>query len=151
MTGGTASAANEFVELVNAGTAPVDASGWKVVYRSAAATSDTALFTIPTGTTIAPGGFFLLGGAAYAGSATPDATFSTGLAAAGGAVGVRDGSGALVDSVGYGTATNAFVETTAASAPAAGQSIARHPDGNDTNDNSADFTIAATPTPRAAN
>jgi hypothetical protein len=151
MTGVPSSAANEFVELVNTGTAPVDLSGWKIVYRSAAATSDVSLVTIPAGTTIAAGGFFLAGGAAYAGVAPADATFATGLAAAGGAVGVRDPSAALVDSVGYGTATNAFVEGTPASAPASGQSIGRHPDGHDTDNNGADFSIATTPTPRAAN
>jgi hypothetical protein len=151
MTGSSSSAANEFVELVNAGTAPADIGGWKLVYRSATATSDVTLVTIPTGTTLPAGGFYLAGGAAYAGAPAADAAFSTGLAAAGGAVGLRDGAGALVDSLGYGTATNALVETTAASAPAAGQSTGRHPDGQDTNDNAADFTIGVAPTPRAAN
>jgi len=43
MTGVTGAATNEFVEIVNAGTASADLSGWKLVYRSATGTSDTVL------------------------------------------------------------------------------------------------------------
>jgi len=63
--------------------------------------------------------------------------------------------GKLVDSVGYGTATNVFVETHTAAAPATtappGSSDIRLPDGHDTDDNSADFTATAAPTPGAPN
>ena len=154
-TGTTVSAADEFVELVNVGTIAADVGGWKLAYRSAAGTSDTTLATIPPGTTIAPGGFYLFGGSAYAGARAADQSFSTGLAATGGGVGIRDANGALVDSVGWGTATNAFVEGVAAAAPPStappGASIVRKPDGHDTDSNSADFSIATTATPRAAN
>ena len=55
-------------------------------------------------------------------------------------------SGALVDGVGWGTATNALVEGTAAAAPPAtaapGSSLVRLPDGHDTNANAADFTVS---------
>ena len=84
MTGMTGAAANEFVELVNAGAEPVDAGGHRVVYRSAAGTSDTLLATVPAGTVIAPGGHYLLGGGAYAGSVAADQSFATGLAATAG-------------------------------------------------------------------
>jgi hypothetical protein len=151
MTAATASAANEFVELVNTGAVAADLSGWKLVYRSGAGASDVALVTFPSGTTIPAGGFLLAGGSAYAGATTADVSFATGLAGTGGAVALRDSSGALVDGVGYGTATNALVEGTAAAAPAAGSSIGRHPDGHDTNDNAADLTVSTTPTPRAPN
>jgi hypothetical protein len=154
-TGTSSSAADEFVELSNTGTTPADLGGWKVVYRSASGTSDTTLATIPDGTTLAPGGFYLLGGSAYDGSAPADQSFSSGLASTGGGVGVRDASGALVDSAGWGSATNALVEGSAASAPPAtsapGSSIARLPDGHDTNLNSTDFTVTSTATPRSAN
>jgi hypothetical protein len=150
-TAGTGSAADEFVELVNSGTTAADLSGWKVVYRSATGTSDGTLVTIPDGTTLAAGGFYLLGGSGYAGSPAADQSFSTGLAGTGGAVAVKDAGGAVVDAAGWGTATNALVEGTAAAAPTAGSSIARHPDGHDTNSNAADFTVATTPTPRASN
>jgi hypothetical protein len=154
-TGTTGAAADEFVELYNSGATAVDVGGWKVVYRSAAGTSDTTLATIPTGTSIAAGGFYLLGGGGYAGAATADQSFAAGLASTGGAVGVRDGTGALVDGAGWGTATNALVEGSAAPAPPAtaspGSSIARLPDGHDTDSNAADFTVTSTATPRAPN
>jgi hypothetical protein len=143
------------VELTNTASVAADIGGWKVVYRSASGTSETTLATIPAGTTLAPGGFYLLGGGSYGGASTPDQTFSAGLAATGGGIAVRDSSGALVDSVGWGTATNAFVESSPASAPPAtespGASIARIPDGRDTNANAADFAVTSTATPRAAN
>jgi Lamin Tail Domain/Collagen triple helix repeat (20 copies) len=155
MTGSTGAASNEFVELVNAGTSAADIGGFKVAYRSAAGTSDTTLATVPAGTTLAAGAFYLLGGSGYAGSHVPDQTFSASLAAGGGGLAVRDASGTILDSVGYGDATNAFVEGHPATAPPAtaapGSSADRIPDGHDTNDNAADFSISATPSPGESN
>jgi collagen type I alpha len=154
-TGTSISAADEFVELINSGSSPADIGGWKVVYRSAAGSSDTTLATIPRGTTLSAGGFYLLGGSAYSGSAAADQAFTSGLAATGGGVGVRDGSGALVDSVGWGTAANALVEGSPAAAPPStagpGSSIERLPDGHDSDNNATDFTISAHATPKASN
>ena len=154
-TGTTGSAADEFVEVVNAGTAAADVGGWKVVYRSAAGTTETTLATIPDGTTIAAGGFYLLGGGAYAGAHAVDQSFGTAIAASGGAVGIRDASGSIVDGAGWGTATNALVEGTAAAPATAtappGSSIVRKPDGHDTNDNAADFGVSDSATPGASN
>lgn len=150
-TGSNASASDEFVELVNAGSSAADLSGWKLVYRSAAGTSDIVLATIPDGTTIPTGGFYLFGGSAYAGQVPPNQAFSTSLAGTGGGVGIRDAGGTLVDSVGYGTASNALVETAPVAAPPAGSSAARIPDGKDSDNNAADLTVTATPTPKASN
>ena len=156
MTGLTGAAANEFVELVNAGTEPADVGGYRVVYRSAAGTSDTLLAAVPAGTIIAPGGHYLLGGGSYAGPVAPDQSFGIGLAATAGGVGVRNPDGALLDSVGWGTTVaNGFVEGNPAPAPpttaSPGSSIGRMPDGADSNDNAADFDVSATPTPRGTN
>jgi hypothetical protein len=155
MTGSTGAASNEFVELVNAGSSAADVGGFKVAYRSAAGTSDISLATIPAGTTIPAGGFYLLAGSGYLGSHTPDQTFSTSLASTGGGIAVRDSTGVILDSVGYGDSTNAFVEAHAATAPPAtaapGSSSDRLPDGHDTNDNAADFSVSSTPSPGAAN
>jgi hypothetical protein len=156
MTGVTGAAANEFVEIFNGGSAPANISGWKLVYRSATGTSDTTLDTVPDGTTLPAGGFYLFGGSGYAGPPAADQSFSIGLAATGGGIGLRDANGALVDSVGYGpTTTNAFVEGSPAPAPgtvaAPGSSDVRLPDGDDANNNAVDFTVASTPTPRATN
>ena len=146
---------DEFVEIVNTGTAAADLSGWKLVYRSAAGTSDVSLGTLADGTMLAPAAFFLFGGSGYAGAHPANKSFSAGLASAAGGVALKEADGAIVDSVGWGDATNAFVEGTAAAAPpiapAPGKSDARHPNGHDTNVNSADFAIADTPSPGIGN
>jgi len=59
--------------------------------------------------------------------------------------------GLTVDSVCYGTAAFLLCEGTAALDVAAGASLARCPDGTDTDDNAADFAGDPTPTPGAAN
>jgi hypothetical protein len=154
-TGVTGAATNEFVEVVNAGTTAADISGFKLVYRSATGTSDTALVTVPSGTQLAAGGFYLLGGSGYVGSATADQSFGISLAAGGGSLGLRDSTGALLDAVAYGTAANGLGEGAVATAPpttaAPGSSAIRLPDGHDTNDNATDFSVTAAPTPKAAN
>jgi hypothetical protein len=143
-TGVEGALTDEFVEIVNAGATAVDLSGYKLVYRSAAGASDVSLVTLPDGTTLAAGAFVLFGGSGYAGAHPADRSFSTSLASSGGGLALRDPSGIVVDSVAWGTATNAFVEGTVAAAPtitaSPGKSDARHPDGQDTNDNSVDFT-----------
>jgi len=145
---------DEFVEIVNSGTGAADLSGWKLVYRSGAGTSDVSLGTLADGTMLAPGALFLFGGSGYAGAHPADKSFSAGLASAAGGVAIKDADGNIVDSVGWGDATNAFVEGTAAAAPtiapAPGKSDARHPNGHDTNVNSADFAIGD-PTPGSSN
>jgi len=145
---------DEFVEIVNSGTAAADLTGWKLVYRSGAGTSDVSLGTLADGTMLAPGAFFLFGGSDYSGAHPADKSFSAGLASAAGGIAIKDADGNIVDSVGWGDATNAFVEGAAAAAPpiapAPGESDARHPNGNDTNQNSADFTIGD-PTPGSSN
>jgi hypothetical protein len=103
---------------------------------------------------LAPGAFLLFGGSGYAGAHPADRSFATSLASSGGGVGLRDSSGALGDSVAWGTATNAFVEGSVASAPtiapAPGKSAGRHPNGQDTNDNANDFA-EGDPTPGGGN
>jgi hypothetical protein len=154
-TGTAASATDEFVELVNAGSSAAAIGGFKLAYRSSAGTSDVALATIPDGTTLAAGDFYLFGGSGYAGAKPANQSFAAALAASAGGIGLRDASANLVDSVGYGTATNAFVETHAAPAPPAtavpGSSDIRLPDGADTDDNAADFSVTSAPTPGAPN
>jgi hypothetical protein len=154
-TGTEGALSDEFVEIVNVGTAAADLGGYRLVYRSVSGTSDTSLGTLPVGTTLAPGAFYLFGGAAYAGAHPADRSFVVGLASTGGGIGLRDASEALLDSVGYGNSTNSFVEANAAAAPpvaaAPGKSSGRHPDGHDTDDNAADFAVAETPSPGASN
>jgi len=149
-TGGS-TALDEFVELYN--TCPdqaLDLTGYALVYRSAGGTTDSIRVSFTGGGFAAGKPYYVCANTGYAGPA--DAHYTDGLAEAGGGLAIRDAAGNILDSVGWGTATNTFVEGSPAPAPSAGQSIARMPDGHDTNDNSTDFTIISSPTtPGAAN
>jgi len=154
-TGVSGAATNEFVELLNAGSSGVDIGGARVVYRSANGTSDTTLATVPAGTQLAPGAFYLLGGSGYAGAESADQSFGTALSSTGGSVGIRSTDDGLLDAVAYGTAANGLGEGQPAPAPplttSPGSSAVRLPDGADTSDNAADFSVTASPTPRRPN
>jgi hypothetical protein len=150
-TGTAATGNDEFIELASTCTNDFDLTGWNLVYRSAAGTANVAVVTFAK--PITANGFFLVGGPAYTGTATPDQTYtgSGRMASAGGGLALLDSNSAIVDSVGYGSATNAFIEGAVATKPPDDQSLARIPSGVDTNHNNLDFAVATTPTPRAAN
>jgi len=150
MTASPTSAASEFVELVNAGGATADLGGYRLVYRSSTGTTEETLAAVPAGTTLAPGARYVFGGTTFWG--TSNQKYNSGLASAGGGVGLRNSTGELLDSVGYGNGTtNAFVEGAPALAPSAGTSISRLPDGHDGNFNAQDFSSTSPPTPGAVN
>ncbi len=82
---------------------------------------------------------------------TKQGAFTTDLDGLGGAIALRSSSTTVVDSVGYGIAANQYVEGVGAVLGILGQSIARKPNGTDTNNNLTDFAVLTTPTPGAAN
>jgi hypothetical protein len=149
VTGG-ASASDEYVELTNAASSPVDLAGLEVAYVTSSGSTVTRKASWATSLLVGPGRHLLIanGSGIYAGGA--DATYSGGFAATGGAIVLRPVGGQPIDAAGWGDATSAFVEGTPAPAPAAGNSIERRPGGAagssvDTNDNVADFILNATP------
>ena len=151
-TAGAADVDQEFIELYNASIAPLSLNGYALVYRSAAGTSNNLVYTFLATQTIPSHGHFLLVRSGKSVGATPDATFTQALGGTGGGLAIST-TGVIVDSVGWGTATNAFVETVAAAAPPAGQSIERLPggdfgNGQDTDHNATDFQVLTTPTPQ---
>ena len=155
--GGTSN--DEFIELHNISSNAVDLNGYRVVYRSAGGTNDVPFVEWTTGTIVAPGGYYLIASTAYTGTVTPNLTYnpttcSCSMGAAGGGIAVRNGainSGVLIDSVGYGTATNAFVETATTPAPPANAGSARINNGcQDSDNNASDFNILNPSAPRNA-
>lgn len=152
VTGG-ASASDEYVEIYNAGASTLDLLNVELVYVAAAGTSPTRKVAWSTSRPLVPGRHLLVANSAGAFAAVADATWSSGIAASGGAVALRVIGGAVIDAVGWGDATNAFVEGTAAPAPAASASIERRPggdagNGTDSNDNAWDFALQAQPVPQ---
>src|SRR2546430_6710264 len=146
---------NDFIELLNRGTAPVDLTGWSVQYAAAAGTSYQV--TTLTGS-VAPGAHYLVQEAQGTGGTTPlptpDATGTIAMAAGSGKVAVVSSATALTcgatcataagvrDFVGYGTAN----DFEGAAAPALSNTTAALRAGNgatDTDNNAADFTAGA--------
>jgi hypothetical protein len=162
-SGGNAGAsfANDYVELFNRGTTTVDLSGWTLQYASAASTgwSSTTLAG-----TIQPGKRYLVqlasSGSVGAALPTPDATGTSNLAATGGKIAVVHGTSdltcgaaagscsavsAVVDLLGYGSATD--FEGAVAPAPGATSALIRAGGGCTDNDANATDFAAGTPAP----
>jgi len=164
---------HDFVELFNAGTAPMSLEGLSIQYASATGTgnfgaSSTQLTELPA-VTLAPGRYFLVqqaGGATGAALPAPDHTDPTPINLSGSAgkvalvtgttsLGCNGGSTAcsaealarIVDLVGYGGA-NFYEGTGAAPGLTNATAAARKQQGcQDTDNNAADFTAEA-PAPR---
>ncbi|MBL8382715.1 MAG: ExeM/NucH family extracellular endonuclease [Burkholderiales bacterium] len=158
--------ASDYVELFNAGAAPVDVTGWSVQYASATGSGHFAAngVTVLSGS-IAAGGYYLVRLASSTGPALPaaDAAGTTNLSGTSGKVilanvatglacngGATPCSGAqlaqIVDLVGYGGAN--FFEGGAAPAASSTTALLRAGAGcGDTDQNGADFT-AGPPAPR---
>ncbi len=152
-TGG-ASASDEFAEITNVGAGPIDMAGLEIVYVTSSGSTVTRKASWATSLVLEPGRHLFIANSLgiYAGLA--DATYSGGFAATGGVLVLRAIGGAPVDAVGWGDAANAFVEGSAAPAPASGSSIERLPAGlagntTDTNDNAADFRVQPAPNPQS--
>ncbi len=152
VTGG-ASASDEYVEITNAGGVPADLAGLELAYVTSSGSTVTRKATWSELTLLATGQHLLVANALGTYASTADATYSGGFATTGGVLVLRPVGGAPVDAVGWGDATNSFVEGAAAVAPPAGQSIERRPGGSggnvaDTNQNAADWSLLTAPIPQ---
>lgn len=137
---------NDFVELYNASSSAVDLTGWSVQYFSSGGTSTPALTL--SGSVAAHHTYLIQEAAGLGGTTplpTPDATGAAAMSGTNGRVDLSDGSAALIDRVGYGTATT-FEGTSAAPALTSTTSAARANPCADTDDNGTDFA-AGDPTP----
>lgn len=152
VTGGV-SASDEYVELTNASSTAIDLAGYELVYVTSSGGTVTRKAAWAGPLLLGPGQHLLVANAVGSFAAIADATYSGGFAATGGALVLRPIGGAPVDAVGWGDATNAFVEGAPAAAPPPSQSIERRPggpagNGQDTNDNAADWFVQAEPVPQ---
>lgn len=160
---------NDFVELFNRGTASVDISGWSIQYASATGPSTTpfawAVNSIPAGTSIAAGKYYLIklaaGTTASSALPTPDLDVTASpinMSGTAGKVALVNSATALtgttltvgtyVDMVGFGP-TASYFEGTAPTAILSNTTAAIRLNGGctDNNANDTDFVIN-TPTPR---
>ena len=150
---------NDFIEIFNNGTAPVDLTGWSVQYASATASSWSV--TPLTSVVLLPGQYYLIqegsGGSNGVLLPTADVAGTVAMAAGAGKVALVKNSTALtgacpndpniVDLVGYGNTASCFKGSPA---PAASNTNAILRAGNgceNTNSNGTDFGTGA-PSPR---
>ncbi len=151
--GSSSAATQEFIELYNNSSSDVDVSNDCVNYisSSGATTTKLACLTPPDTTTrlwIKAGGYATFASNDYkiAANVTADAYFAGGMSSLAGHVNLVNASGAELDRLGWGTATNP--ETASTPAPANGKSLQRQIVNSrllDTDNNVSDF-VQATPT-----
>lgn len=159
--GTTANANDEWVEIHNTSSSPVDLNGYRLNYRSANGTADVpnpfAAWT--TSTILQPGQYYLIASVSYTGTPAANITYnpttcSCSMSATAGGLAIRQGAndtGTIIDSVGWGTATNIFFEGTRTTAPGSGNSKERLQQGcQDTDNNSSDFATLIPALPRNA-
>lgn len=138
---------NDYVQLFNPTDKPISLDGWTVQYLSAKGNNNGK--PIALSGTIQPKGFYLIKGAAGNGGTQDFVSDATGdnldLSGSNGTVVLTNSSekwaagNPAIDVVGYG---NAPVNETAGTAALSNTTAAaRSEDGNDTDDNSADFTL----------
>jgi hypothetical protein len=147
----------EWVELVNLSSEPVSLDAWRLEVGKS---SWSPSLSFPSGTTIEPGGFLVIAGQGYEGSADVVVDgFDLGNASSSDD-GVRlvDCEDAVVDTVLYGPddvsaelADDAGSAGTLAPVQGDDESIGRYPDGADSDDHAADWTLYSTPTPGGPN
>ena len=150
VTGG-AGASDEYVELYNRGVLAVDLGNLELVYVTANGSTVTRKATW-TSRMLEPGHHLLVANSSGVYASLADDVYSGGIAATGGAVAIRAIGAEVIDAIGWGNASNAFVEGTVAPAPPAGQSLERLPggalgNGRDTNDNLSDTMVQPFPLP----
>jgi uncharacterized protein len=138
---------NDFIELFNAGSTPVDLSGWSVSYFSATGTTPNPT---PLSGTIQPQHAYLVQEGQGAGGTTalptPDATGTVAMSSSSGRVDLTDSSATLVDRVAYGATATPFEGSGPAPGLSNTTSDARVFPCGDTDQNAADF-VAGAPTP----
>jgi|GEM_PF-3133272 len=155
-TAGCSTWQNDYIELHNVSNSTVDLTGYSVQYASTSGGSWSK--TLLPAVTLQPGQYFLIAEAAGSNGTssipTPDATGSTSMSATAGKVALVNNTttltgscptgASIVDFVGYGTGTNCYEGTGPTASTSTTTAAFRNSNGcTDTDNNSADFTVAA--------
>lgn len=150
---------NDFIELFNNGSDPVDLTGWSVQYASSGGT--TWQRTNLSGS-IAAGGYFIVQQAAGSGGSidlpAPDSTGTIAMSGSAGKVALVNSTTALlgacpsadaslIDLVGYGTTASCALGSPTGNLSNTNAALRKEDGCTNTRNNSADFSITA-PTPR---
>jgi hypothetical protein len=146
----------EWIEVYNAGSSSIDASGWRLSWFKSNPDSASGSAALPMGTTISAGGFLLVGDESVSGTDV-QATIDLGNGTDGDGLHLTDCEGTLEDAVVYGPNNGdgihdeGGVATSVAPDPGSDDALARTPDGSDSNSSGNDFCVAASATPGSSN
>ncbi len=141
---------DEFVELFNPTSAPIDLSGYKLSKKTKGGTESALVSAAKFSGIIQAYGHFLISHPDYKDKIAADFVYSssTYYISSDNTILLYDKDGTLLDKVGFGAATD--FESTPAPNPDAGKSIERK-NFSDTNKNSADFLVNSSPSPQNSN
>ena len=140
----------EFVELHVPGERPVALAGWRLQFANGAEPGVwRTRWTGAAADTVPAGGYWLIADRGWTGE-SPDAEVSLGLQNGPDAVRLLAPDGA-VDCLGYGAELDPGLAEGAPHPGAAGASLARYPDGRDTDHNDRDWRRSDPPTPGRPN
>ncbi|MFT5232655.1 MAG: hypothetical protein ACI9UK_000060 [Candidatus Krumholzibacteriia bacterium] len=139
----------EFVELLNSGSVPVNLALVKLEFSNGATEVDWLVRWAGIDAELPPGARFLLVDRNWQGAENADAEIYLGLQNGPDAIRLVDGA-VVLDMVGYGALTDELMFEGQAVPVQSGRSLARRPDGHDTDNNASDF-VASIPTPGLAN
>ena len=142
---GSAGASDEFIEIYNLSTSPVNLNGWQI--RGSSNTGSTgSRYTFSTDVFLLPGQHYLVANNSYNDAVPADASYASGIADNGGIALVRPDS-SIADQAGLSSGSS-YKEGTALAilTGSIDQSYERKPGGaldscQDTDDNSADFQL----------
>lgn len=162
-------AGNDFIELYNPTSSDVSLDGMRLVKRTTSGATDSSIIVFASDASIPAHGYFLWCNNSLSATLNCDAANNS-TAANNNSVGIRNGAantGEIVDAVTLGTVTNPLGEGTALTAPVANTSVERKANsasdattmgiggtdefagnGEDTDNNSADFIGRSTPQPQ---
>jgi predicted extracellular nuclease len=168
LLGTTGAGENEFIEIYNPMETPVDISGWVISKKTANAdvASQSALATIPTGTQVKGHGYYLIAHSSYSGTTPASLIYTENAVASNNTIYLKNSGGTVVDKLGLGSTNDA--EGSSKGNPSTGSSAERKANasstattlttgidilmgnGEDTDNNSADFVNRTSPDPQNA-
>jgi len=154
-TGASGNNNDEFIELYNSSSEPVDMSGWSITYTLNENETGLPVYLWQTTQLIPAHGHLLLVRSDDPGRATADAVFEQPLNTFFGALSLVDPSGIVADKVGWGKIVQSAAEGEPAPSPEDGYSLERKPGGEegstlDTDNNLDDFVLQEQPDPQSS-
>lgn len=145
ITGGTGKTDNDFISFYNKSNSVIDLSGLRLVKRTKTGTTDTTIKSWVDPFFLNPGTIYTWANSSdgFAESINADTSSAQTISNDNG-IALRQGSentGIIIDSVGWGTAQNIFVETLPFAQNPGANEILERINNHDSNNNSLDFRI----------